>query len=126
MSYVVRISTTAANVHPDCNAYYPRTHWAIEALLSSPGFKGLQWISLQPDIFSAQYLYTAVEWIKNDRKEGRQELLRLMTSADAPAGVIEFHDVGIVAAYLLFENPAAHNKANYVLNGLKDILGSRL
>lgn len=38
VQYVVRISTTAANVRPDCPAYYPRTHWVIEALLSSPAF----------------------------------------------------------------------------------------
>ena len=34
VQYVVRISTTAANVRPDCAAYYPRTHWAIEAMLA--------------------------------------------------------------------------------------------
>ena len=39
VEYVVRISTTAANVRPDCPAYYTRQHWAIETLLDSPEFK---------------------------------------------------------------------------------------
>ena len=34
VQYVVGISTTDANVRPDCDAYYPRTHWAIEAMLA--------------------------------------------------------------------------------------------
>jgi hypothetical protein len=51
VEYVVRIPTTAANVHPDCQACYPRSHWAIEAMLSSPEFKALQWSSLQPNVF---------------------------------------------------------------------------
>lgn len=46
VKYVVRISTTAANVRPDCKAYYPRTHWAIETMLSSTEFRALQWSSL--------------------------------------------------------------------------------
>jgi hypothetical protein len=65
VSYIVRISTTAANVRPDCKAYYPRNHWAIEAMLSSPEFKGLQWTSLQANIFSPFYLSPAVELIKH-------------------------------------------------------------
>ena len=52
VKYVVRISTTGVNVRPDCPAYYPRQHWAVEVLLDSPEFKNLQWTSLQPNIFS--------------------------------------------------------------------------
>jgi uncharacterized protein YbjT (DUF2867 family) len=127
VKYVVRISTTAANVHPDCNAYYPRTHWAIEAMLSSPEFQNLQWTSLQPNVFSPLYLSTAAALIKKHRKEGKQEVLRLMASEDAPVGIIDPQDVGIVAAHLLLqENTTAHNKAKYVLNGPEDITGKQI
>lgn len=127
VKYVVRISTTAANVHPDCNAYYPRTHWAIETMLGSPQFKKLQWTSLQPNVFSPLYLSTAAELIKKYRKEGTQEVLRLMASPDAPVGIIDPHDVGVVAAHLLFqEDPTVHNNAKYVLNGPEDITGSQI
>jgi uncharacterized protein YbjT (DUF2867 family) len=50
IQYVVRISTTAANVHPDYDAYYPRAYWAIETMLSSPEFSDLHWTSLQPNV----------------------------------------------------------------------------
>jgi uncharacterized protein YbjT (DUF2867 family) len=127
VKYVVRISTTAANVHPNCKAYYPRTHWAIEAMLSSPEFKNLQWTSLQPNGFSPLYLSTAAEFIKKYRKDGEQQLLRLMASSDAPVGIIDPYDVGIVAAHLLLqEDPAAHNNAKYVLNGPEDITGNQI
>jgi uncharacterized protein YbjT (DUF2867 family) len=124
VKYVVRISTTAANVRPDCPAYYPRTHWAIEALLSSPAFRGLQWTSLQPNVFSSFYLAPAAELVKNYRKTGKQDILRLMASKDEPVGIIDADDVGTLAAYLLIEeDPTRHNKARYVLNGPEDITG---
>ncbi|KAL5337939.1 hypothetical protein BJX70DRAFT_408977 [Aspergillus crustosus] len=127
VKYVVRISTTAANVRPDCNAYYPRTHWAIEALLSSPEFSALQWTSLQPNIFSTTYLSTAADFIKQYRKTGKQETLKLMASKNAPVGIIDPDEVGVVAAHLLSENdPTTHNKAKYVLNGPEDITGAQI
>lgn len=125
--YVVRISTTAANVRPDCKAYYPRTHWAIEALLSSPEFAELQWTSLQANIFSTFYLSTAAELIKKYRKTGDQDTLRLMASKDAPVGIIDPYDVGVFAAHLLSQgDPTAHNQAKYVLNGPEDITGKQI
>jgi uncharacterized protein YbjT (DUF2867 family) len=127
VEYVVRISTTAANVRPDCDAYYPRSHWAIEAMLSSPEFKGLQWTSLQPNIFSQFVLAPAAELIKQYRKTGTQDTLRLIVSADTPIGIIDSDDVGVVAARLLCqEDPAVHNKAKYVLNGPEDITGKQI
>ncbi|GFG19801.1 hypothetical protein IFM5058_10322 [Aspergillus udagawae] len=127
VKYVVRISTTAANVRPDCDAYYPRTHWAIEALLSSPEFNGLQWTSLQPNVFSPLYLSSAAEFIKQYRRTGKQETLRLMASKDAPVGIIDPDEVGVLAAHLLSQDdPAVHNKAKYVLNGPEDITGSQI
>ncbi|KAK4240151.1 hypothetical protein C8A03DRAFT_31717 [Achaetomium macrosporum] len=128
VQYVVRISTTAANVRPDYPAYYPRQHWAIEALLSSPEFASLQWTSLQPNVFTNFYLAPAVELIKHFRKTGKQDTpLRLMASKDAPVGVIHPDDVGEFAAQLLVQkDPAVHNKAKYVLNGPEDVTGEQI
>ncbi|KAL2133722.1 hypothetical protein VTI74DRAFT_1848 [Chaetomium olivicolor] len=127
VQYVVRISTSAPNVRPDCDAYYPRTHWAIEALLSSPEFQALQWTSLQPNVFTNFWLSPAAELIKQYRKTGKQHTLRLMASPDAPVGIIDPDDVGAFAAHLLVqENPSVHNKAKYVLNGPEDITGEQI
>jgi uncharacterized protein YbjT (DUF2867 family) len=127
VQYIVRISTTAANVRPDCPAYYPRTHWAIEALLSSPEFERLRWTSLQPNIFSQFYLSPAAELIKIFRKTGKQDTLRLMASEDAPVGIIDSNDVGVFAAHLLAaDDVIPHNKAKYVLNGPEDITGRQI
>ncbi|RBR24286.1 uncharacterized protein FIESC28_02776 [Fusarium coffeatum] len=127
VKYVIRISTTTANVRPDCLAYYPRTHWAIEALLSSPEFDRLSWTSLQPNGFSQVCLASAAEFIKDYGKTGKQDALRLMVSEDAPIGMIDSNDVGIFAAHLLAtDDITPHNKAKYVLNGPEDITGRQI
>lgn len=127
LEYVVRISTTAANVRPDCPAYYPRSHWAVEAMLSSPEFERLQWTSLQPNIFTNFYFYSVFEWVKNFRETGTQGILKLLPSEYAPVGVIDSDDVGVVAAHLLTAaEPSVHNKARYVLNGPEDITGRQV
>ena len=127
VKYVVRISTTAANVRPDCPAYYPRQHWAIEALLNSPEFNNLQWTSLQPNIFSPLIMSSAAELIKKYRRTGEQDRLRLMLSEDAPVGIIDPDEVGIFAAHLLSQDDTSvHNKAKYVLNGPEDITGKQI
>ncbi|KAM0744563.1 hypothetical protein ACQRIT_001052 [Beauveria bassiana] len=114
VEYVVRISTTAANMRPDCPAYYARAHWAVEALLSSPEFGRLRWISLQPNIFAQLALMPA-------------DTLRLLLSEDAPVGIIDSDDVGILAAHLLVAGDVApHNKAKYVLNGPENISGRQI
>ncbi|KAJ4350891.1 hypothetical protein N0V95_004339 [Ascochyta clinopodiicola] len=127
VKYVVRISTTAANVRPDCDAYYPRTHWAIETMLDSPGFEKLQWTSLQPNVFTTFYLGNAAELIKTVRNGGEQTTLSLIADADAPVGIIDPHEVGIVAAQLLLQDDVSpHNKRRYVLNGPEDITGTQI
>lgn len=127
MKYVVRISTTAANVHPDYPAYYPRQHWAIEALLSSPEFERLQWTSLQPNTFTTMALGPALEHIKQYRKDGKQDTLVLMPDEDARVGYVHPDDVGRFAAVLLSqEDYSSHNKAKYVLNGPEDITGKQI
>ncbi|KAH6884866.1 NmrA-like family protein [Thelonectria olida] len=127
VEYVVRISTTAANVRPDCRAYYARTHWAIEALLSSPELDRLHWTSLQPNVFTQFTLMSAAALIKKFRETGKQETLRLMASEDAAVGVIDSNDVGIFAAHLLVtKDTAVHNKAKYTLNGPENISGRQI
>lgn len=127
VKYVVRISTTAANVTPDCEAYYPRNHWAVEALLSSPEFKALQWTSLQPNVFTPLVLYPAAELIKKYRETGKQGPLSLLWPADAPVAAIDPDDVGAFAATLLCEeDPSIHNNARYVLNGPEDMTANQI
>ncbi|KAG7126823.1 hypothetical protein HYQ44_000543 [Verticillium longisporum] len=127
VDYVVRISTTAANVHPDCDAYYPRSHWAIEALLSSPEFKRLRWTSLQPNVFSSFHLQPAATLVNEFRKTGKQSPLKLTAAEDVPVGIIHADDVGEFAAHLLVEEDVApHNGAKYVLNGPEDITGRQI
>ncbi|KAI1753272.1 NAD(P)-binding protein [Xylaria castorea] len=127
VKYVVRISTTAPNVRPDCKAFYPRSHWAIETLLATPEFERLQWTSLQPNAFTQLYLGSAVALIKQYRSTGKQDTLRIIGSADAPVGIIDPYDIGVLAALLLAQqDPTPHNKAKYVLNGPEDISGSQI
>ncbi|KAJ9652736.1 hypothetical protein H2198_008008 [Neophaeococcomyces mojaviensis] len=127
VEYVVRISTTAANVRPDCQAYYPRSHWAIEAMLSSPEFKALQWSSLQPNVFLSYIVGPVAEYIKQYRKTGKSRKLLSMLSADAPVAPVDGPEVGVFAAHLLAqEDITAHNNAKYVLNGPEDISGEQL
>ncbi|KAK4119579.1 hypothetical protein N657DRAFT_674838 [Parathielavia appendiculata] len=97
VQYVVRISMTAQNVRPDCPAYYPRTHWAIEALLQlGPG-------------------------------RGPAHTPRLSVPQDVQAAPIDPDEVGIVAAHLLSQaDTSRHNKANYALNGPEDVTGEHI
>ncbi|KAH8885618.1 NmrA-like family protein [Thozetella sp. PMI_491] len=127
VKYVVRISTTAANVRPDCDAYYPRSHWAIEAMLSSPEFSKYQWTSLQPNVFTPLYLSSAVQLVKQYRETGTQNTLKLIADEDSPVGIIHPDEVGIFAAHLLSqEDPSVHSGAKYVLNGPEDISGRQI
>ncbi|KAH7378022.1 hypothetical protein BKA64DRAFT_736714 [Cadophora sp. MPI-SDFR-AT-0126] len=127
VEYVVRISTTAANVRADCDAFYPRSHWAIEAMLSDPEFSRLKWSLLQPNVFSPFYLAPAADLIKKYHETGKQETLRLMGSENAPVGILDPEEVGVFAAHLLSQQDVSeHNKAKYVLNGPEDISGAQI
>ncbi|KAL2205681.1 NAD(P)-binding protein [Sarocladium strictum] len=127
IEYVVRISTTACNVRPDYKAYYPRNHWAIEALLSSPEFARLKWSSLQPNVFYPYTMGEAVEFVKRVRNGREQGTLKLMLAKDVPVGVVDAGDVGSFAGRLLLEeDPSRHHKAKYVLNGPEDLTGAKL
>lgn len=121
----MRISTTAAFVRPDAIAYYPRAHWAIEALLESSEFKAMHWTSMQPNIFGSYFVGPAAEFIKEYRKTGRADTeLKLMAAKDGAAGIIDPHEVGVFAAHLLVqEDTAVHSGKRYVLNGPENISG---
>jgi uncharacterized protein YbjT (DUF2867 family) len=128
VQYVVRISTTASNVRPDCAAYYPRQHWAIETMLESPAYNKMHWTSLQPNVFLPMWLSPAAELIKNVQTGGgKQDTLRLMANENKPVGAVDPMDVSLVAATLLLEKDTSkHNKAKYVLNGPESITGAQI
>ncbi|KAI1125116.1 hypothetical protein F5Y10DRAFT_247901 [Nemania abortiva] len=127
VEYVVRISTNAPNVRPDCLAFYPRTHWALETLLSTPEFERLKWTSLQPTAFAEFYLGTAAELINQYRKTGKQDTLRIIGPADVPIAVIDPFEIGVFAATLLAQkDPSPHNKARYVIHGPEDVTGNQV
>jgi len=128
VKYVVRISTTAANVFPSNEAYYPRSHWAIEALLGSPEFDALHWSSLQPNVFFSFVLGSAAEIVKAHRGgHDKHDTLRLILDENTPTGVVHPDDVGNFAAHLLLQDDtAALNKRKYVLNGPQDVTGAQI
>ena len=127
MKYAVRISATAANVRPDCPAFYPRTHWAIETMLSQPEFKDLQWTSLQPNGFLPMFLWPAAEFVRQYRETKKQGTLSMMIDAGTPTGLIDSSDVGIIAAHLVSQDDTTpHNHAKYVLNGPEDVTGNQV
>jgi nucleoside-diphosphate-sugar epimerase len=127
VKYVVRISTTHANVKPAFRAYYPRTHWAIEMMLSQPEYKDLAWTSLQPQGFLSMFMGPAAEFIKNFRKTGEQGTLSCMIDADTPYALVDSSDVGIIAGHLLAqEDVTPHNNKKYIVNGPEDYSGEKL
>ena len=127
VEYVVRISTTAANVHPNFKAYYPRSHWAIEAMLGTPEFNNLQWTSLQPNVWLSMVLGPFAEYIQQYHKTGKPAKLSTFLAADAPVAPVHAPEVGVFAAHLLAQDDiTSHNKARYVLNGPEDINGQSL
>ncbi|KAL4980965.1 NAD(P)-binding protein [Aspergillus desertorum] len=122
VEYIVRISSTAPNVGPDFDAYYPRQHWAIEALLGSAEFSALKWTSLQPNVFLNYYLVAVAEYIKQCRQTGEQGQLRLIGAKTAPVAPAHPDEVGILAAHLLAKRDlGAHDRAKYVVNGPEDM-----
>lgn len=127
VQYLVRISTTAANVRPDLLAYYPRTHWALETMLSQPEFESMHFSSLQPNNFSTMSLASVAQFIKEFRRTGQQTPLSLMFNRDVPSAMIHPYDVGVFAAHLLVQTDTTrHNGQRYVLNGPEDVTGEQI
>jgi len=127
VKYIVRISTTAPNVKPDCRAYYPRTHWAIEQMLSSPEFEAMHLTSLQPSHFIPFLVEHVVQFVQQYWKTGEQSTLRLLIDRDIPTGIVDPRDAGAFAAHLLAQDDtSAHNGARYVLNGPEDVTGQQV
>ena len=85
---------SAANVTPNFLAYYPRSHWAIEMMLSQPEYKDLAWTSLQPNGFLPMFLSPSADFIKNYRKTGKQGTLSMIIDASTPTGLVDSDDVG--------------------------------
>lgn len=127
VKYVVRISTNAPNVRPDCPAYYPRSHWAIETMLATPEFSAMQWTSLQANMFAPLCMFSAAQFVKQYRETGVQGTLKLPISRDVPVAMIDPDEIGVFAAHLLvLPDPSAHNKARYVVNGPVDTDGKEI
>lgn len=127
VKYVVRISTTRANVGPNTPVFYGRNHWAVEAMLSTPEFAELAWTSLQPNVFTAYTIPGCIAWAKTFKETGKQEPLKLMSDENAAVAVVEGSEVGIIAAKLLMqENTAPHNSKKYVVVGPEDVTGRGL
>ncbi|KAK8097393.1 hypothetical protein PG984_016532 [Apiospora sp. TS-2023a] len=129
VEYVVRISTTAPNVRPDCDTYYARTHWAIETMLETPEFDKLKWTSLQPNVFSALAFHSMGLFVQKFRETGgkQDEPLRLLADPESPIGIIDADDIGPMAARLLLhEDLSVHNHGKYTINGPKDITGRQM
>lgn len=127
VKYVVRISTTHPNVRPDFKAYYPRSHWAIEQMLSQPEFENLAWTSLHPQGFIHMVVGSGVEFIKHFRKTGKQGTLSTMLAADVPYALVDSGEVGVIAGHLLAqEDVTPHNNKKYIVNGPEDFSGNKL
>jgi nucleoside-diphosphate-sugar epimerase len=127
VKYVVRISTTRANIGPSTPVFYARNHWAVEAMLSTPEFAEMAWTSLQPNVFTAYTIPGCVAWAKSFKETGKQEPLKMMLDENAAVAVVEGSEVGIIAAKLLIqENTAPHNNKKYVVVGPEDITGRGL
>lgn len=122
----MRISTVGAVVRPDSRAYYPRTHWAIENLLSGAEYAALHWTSLQPNAFLPTMVADVAAYIKTYRETGTHSAFTTMLPESVPVGLIDPIEVGAFAAHLLAnEDTAPHNAKRYVLNGPEDITGAQ-
>ncbi|PNP60307.1 hypothetical protein THARTR1_00331 [Trichoderma harzianum] len=124
VKYVVRVSTFAEYIYPTTATHYGRTHWAIENLLSQPGFADLQWTSLQPNFFTQYWLGPSVGFIAEYKQTGKQGVLPVLSSEESPAGLIDPEDIGTFAAHLLaLDDASTHNHGKYVLHGPEDVTG---
>lgn len=127
VKYVVRISTGAPLVVADFPSYYPRSHWAIETMLSQPEFAAMHWTSLRPNLFVGLALSPAVNFIRHIQSAGEQETLRIALDENTPTGVIDPFDVGVFAAQLLSQDDSTpFNQQRYTLNGSHDITGRQI
>lgn len=127
VKYVVRISTGAPLVVSNFPTYYPRTHWAIETMLSQPEFAAMHWTSLRPNLFLVLALSPVVSFIRHVQNTGQQETLRIVLDENAPTGVVDPFDVGVFAAQLLSQDDSTpFNQQRYTLNGPHDITGRNL
>lgn len=127
VEYVVRISTTKANVGPATPVYYGRQHWAIETMLEQPEFNAMQWTSLQPNVFTGVLKDPAVAWVKEYKETGKKTVFNTMLDGDNGVAVVDPNEVGIVAGKLLVQKDVSrHASQKYVVVGPSDISGKEL
>ena len=126
VEYIVRISTTTSNVHPDTPVFYGRAHWAIEKVLESCEFDALRWTSLQPTGFTSLYAGMASGWLKQYRETGKASTLPITLDSNIGGAIVDPVEVGIVAGKLLAqENIAKHASQKYIVVGPEDITGKQ-
>jgi uncharacterized protein YbjT (DUF2867 family) len=126
VEYLVRISTTTSNVHPDTPVFYGRAHWAIEKVLESPEFDALKWTSLQPTGFTSLYAGMASGWLKQYKDTGKMSTLTVSLGENVGGAIVDPEEVGIVAGKLLAqEDIAKHASQKYVVVGPEDITGKQ-
>lgn len=127
VKYVVRISTTPTNIGPATPVFYARNHWAIETMLEQPEFKALQWTSLQPNVFIAQFIPEAKDWVSTFKKDGSKKPYKLMLDGDSKAAPIDPTEVGLIAGKLLaLEDVTLHTSQKYCLNGPQNATGKEI
>jgi len=127
VKYVVRISTTTTNIGPATPVFYARNHWAIETMLEQPEFKALQWTSLQPNVFIAQFTPQVVDWVKTYKKDGTKKPFNFMLDGDSKAAPIDPTEVGIIAGKLLaLDDVSPHASQKYCLNGPQNATGKEI
>lgn len=127
VEYVVRISTTVCNVSPNTPVFYGRNHWAIETMLGQPEFNSMAWTSLQPNVFTAQFIPQFEAWLKTYREKGEKTPFGYMLDADHGVAIIDPVEVGIIAGHLLAEeNISGHSGKKYILVGPEDATGKEV
>lgn len=84
-------------LRPEFGSFYPRAHWAIEALLGSAEFDALKW-TLQPGAFLDAYLAPVAQYIKHYKQTGEQGTLNLIMAEDTPVAPNDPNEVGAFAA----------------------------
>ena len=124
VKYVVRISTTTSNIAPNTKVFYPRAHWAIETMLSTPEFDAMDYTSLQPNVYPMYIAMAGGAWLTEYKQTGKK--MKLAQTFDENAGVaaIDPYEIGIIAGRLLaLDDHKPHANKKYTLIGPSNVSG---
>ena len=127
VKYVVRISTTTSNISPNTPVFYPRAHWAIETMLSTPEFDALDYTSLQPNVFPIYMSFPGQAFLSEYKKSGKK--IKMAQANDEHAGIaaIDPYEIGIIAGRLLaLDDHKRHANKRYTLVGPSNISGREI